>query len=89
MKHFDWSELYMDDWDDERIEIVEDEHPIERTRWGTIQEIIVKVKEPEEYFRILFVVSTDGETNALRDGDYYIEKVVPFEKTITTWKAVN
>ena len=90
MTDLNWSEIYANDWDDEQIEVVEHQKTIDSWKWGTVEQVIIKVKEPEEYFRIQFRVSVQGETNELRDDEGYdIEKVIPFEKTITTWKAVN
>ncbi len=40
------------------------------------------------YWQAIYRVSTDGETNELRDGGARISQVKPVEKTVTDYVAV-
>lgn len=41
-------------------------------------------KEDDTYWAVNYNLSSDGETNGLREGDYDIDQVERVEKTITT-----
>jgi hypothetical protein len=41
------------------------------------------------YWMVNYRLSHDGETNGLRDGDYSLDQVEPFEKTVTDYRKVE
>ncbi len=41
------------------------------------------------YWMASYRLSTDGETNELRDGEADIKQVEPFERTVTDYRAVK
>ena len=42
----------------------------------------------QTYWMATYRLSTDGETNELREGEAYIAQVTPRETTVTCWVAV-
>jgi hypothetical protein len=48
---------------------------------------IFKRAEDGTYWQAEYCVSTNGETNDLREGNASIREVEPYEKTVTAYRA--
>lgn len=75
-----------DDWEEEHDEVIDDDW-----RHGCSKYTVLKHLPSETYWSISYRVSGDGEYNEWRDEPSMtlISKVVPFEKTITSYKVVK
>lgn len=75
--------------DENGYECIE-ENTIDRWRWGTVEEWIYQSEDtPPRYWSATFRISTDGETNGLRDGEAVIAEVVPTEVIKTVWTRIK
>jgi hypothetical protein len=61
---------------------------IGKWRWGTVERVILKRTDDSTFWSATYRVSTDGETNELREGEANITQVEPYEKTIIEYRAV-
>lgn len=61
---------------------------IDRWRHGTLERSIYKRESDGTYWRATYRVSTDGETNELREGLAKIVQVEPQEVTVIEYRPV-
>ncbi len=74
--------------EDEGLEVLKQE-PIDTWRWGTVQEIIVKRLSDQTFWAATYRVSSDGETNELREGNARIVQVWPKERIAIVWEETE
>ena len=54
-------------------------------RHGTYETQVFHRKTDDTFWEVTFRLSTDGETNELTDGGYYIKQVHPQERVVVVY----
>jgi len=55
-------------------------------RHGVTVTQVFRDSEEGKYWQVVYNKSTDGETNGLRDGDYFINEVEPYDEVVTRYR---